>query len=97
MQHQHCAGFAHDVFFFQFCFGRLRNATHFLLSLDFLIGVTFSHAEISDVCIYIYIYMYIIYIDMLARHSLKASFIFQYMLGTLSWRGRRGGVENTSC
>ena len=58
MQNQHCAGFAHDVFF-QFCFGRLRNATHFLLSLDFLIGVPFSHAEISDVCIYIYIYTYI--------------------------------------
>ena len=45
------------LFFFQFCFGRLRNATHFLLSLDFLIGVPFCYAEISDVCMYIYIYM----------------------------------------
>ena len=78
--------------FFQFCFGRLRNATHFLLSLDFLIGVPFSHAETSDVYVCMYIYIYIcIYIDILTRHSLKASFIFQYMFETLSWRGRRGG------
>ena len=42
------------MYFFQFCFGRLRNATHFLLSLDFLIGVPFCYAEISDVYIYIY-------------------------------------------
>ena len=46
------------LLFFQFCFGRLRNATHFLLWLDFLIGVPFSHAEISDVCIYIYMCIY---------------------------------------
>ena len=50
LQSQHCAGFPDNVLcdFLQFCFGRLRNATHSLLSLDFLIGVSFCYSEISD-------------------------------------------------
>ena len=44
-----------------------------------------------------YIYIYIeIYRYILTGHSLKASLIFQYMLETLSWSGRRGGGEHLS-
>ena len=89
MQNQHCAGFPHDVYFdfFQFSFGRLCNATHFLLSLDFFYWGTLLLCW-DFWCLYTCIF--IIYWQGIP------SLTFQYMLETLSWSGRRRGGEHLS-